>query len=203
MANKKNILALFLFLAMTAPCTHATAAPDDKDTPSQSAVCLGMCGDIQKLCAEDIAEGNVAGRDLKDGILDEASCLLMCEADWDDKTLNCVSAADSCSQFLDEAPYCIETEEKNEPTKPSVAGKGCAAACKNYAKCTGYGENVTPRDQAHAYDSCMQVCPTWTPATQKCIASTPIHSAADCAAQTMCMFGSMQNMVPPIPHRKK
>lgn len=197
MRNRKPMRPLILAATtILLLATALAAAPPTPDPNDEGAVCVGMCDSIQKLCAEDIAEGNVAGHDLKDGILDEASCLLMCEAEWTDKTFNCVSGADSCAQFFDEAPYCAETEERGEPATPATADKGCAAACRNYAKCAGYGEDIGPQDQAYAYKSCMQVCPSWTIATQNCIASTAIHSPADCAAQTMCMFGSMQNMIP-------
>lgn len=203
MPNQKIILFLLLAALTTfGLCPHAPAATADSEEPSRSTVCLGMCDAIQKLCAEDIAEGNVAGRDLHNGILDETSCLLMCEAEWDDTTLNCVNGADTCAQFLDEAPYCLETEEQDEPAEPASTGAGCAAACKNYVKCVAYGDGISLQDQVDAYNTCMQVCPTWTPQTQKCIASTPIRSAADCMAQTACIIGSLQNMMPPKPAKK-
>ncbi|MGD9948982.1 MAG: hypothetical protein AB7U29_10945 [Desulfobulbus sp.] len=199
MTNKTFVLTLLLstMTILGLVGTIATAATNGKGDPDQAIVCLGMCSDIRKLCAEEIASGNVAGRDLKDGILDEASCQLMCEADWDTKTFDCVSAADTCSQFFDESPYCVETEEEAQPAKPSAATeKSCSTACKNYAKCAGYGDDVTAQDQVYAYESCMKICPVWTTHTRTCIATTAIRSASDCAAQTMCMFGSMQNMIP-------
>ena len=47
--------------------TVASAAPPIPDDADDDAVCVGMCDSIQRLCAEDMAEGNVAGHDLKDG----------------------------------------------------------------------------------------------------------------------------------------
>ena len=201
-----RVLALLLLFSLTVPTFSSNTLAETTMSPEEmqrSHVCMGICSDIQKLCAEDIAEGNVAGHDLKDGILDETSCLLMCEADWTDTIMDCVSQADSCAQFFDEAPYCVETEEEDEPAVPATTGKGCDAACKKYAKCAGYGDGVGPKDMADAYKSCMQICPAWTQATQQCIASTLINSPADCAAQTMCMFGSFKNMIPPNMPKKR
>ena len=200
----KPVALLLLFLT-TKLCLSTTSPAQTTLSPEEhrrSIVCMGMCSDIQKLCAEDIADGYTAGRDLKDGILDETSCLLMCEADWTDTTLDCVSKADSCSQFFDVQPYCVETEEENESSTPAVGGKGCIAACKNYVKCASYGEGIGPQDKIDAYNTCMQVCPTWTVVTQNCIASTAIRNPADCMAQTACIIGSLNNMMPPKPGRK-
>ncbi|MDD2467612.1 MAG: hypothetical protein PHI97_26830 [Desulfobulbus sp.] len=200
MMHLTPVALLLLLLLTTNLCiaTKTTAATTlSPEEQRRSIVCLGMCSSIQKLCASDIANGEVAGRDLKEGILEEAACQLMCEADWDDKTFNCVSAADDCSQFFDEAPYCVETEDETPPTKPTTSiDTSCSAACKNYAKCAGYGEDATAQDQAYAFESCMEICNTWTPATRQCVASTPIRSASDCAAQTMCVMGSLKNMIP-------
>ncbi|MBM9614512.1 hypothetical protein JWJ90_09435 [Desulfobulbus rhabdoformis] len=196
---KKTTLFAFLLLIALNLCTKQTvafAADDETEPPLSSDDCLTLCTQIRDLCAEDVANGNTVGRDLENGILEESSCLLMCGADWTQDTADCIDDADSCAQIFDESPYCAETGDTGETIEPAEAGVGCEKACRNYAKCAGYGDDATAEDKEAAYQSCLQVCPSWTPTTQQCIASTSIHSPADCAAQSMCMFGSFQNMIP-------
>nr|WP_320012354.1 hypothetical protein [uncultured Desulfobulbus sp.] len=174
----------------------AFAAKDDPEPKLTSEDCLTLCTQLRDLCAEDVASDNTVGRDLENGILEESSCLLMCGADWTQETADCIDAADSCAQIFDESPYCAKTDDAGEITTPTEAGSGCQKACRNYAKCAGYGDGATSEDTEAAYQSCLQVCPSWTPTTQQCMASTPIHPPVDCAAQSMCMFSSFQNMIP-------
>lgn len=202
MAKKLIFLGFLMTFALSA-CGQTNVTPSTSDNggsgstgePDMSTVCAGMCDSIQRTCADDIANGDLAGRNMADGILDETSCLLMCEADWDDTVLNCVSAADDCSQFMDSAPYCMETEDDNEEAdeNPTTANS-CDAACNQYSKCAAYTEGVGQKDIDDAYDSCLQICGTWTDSTRQCIASTAINDVSDCAAQTACMFGSIENM---------
>lgn len=191
------IMALSLVFSGCGQAPGNTALPKNTETantannnnePDKAAVCSGMCADIQKICAEDIAEGNTQFRDLESGILDETACLIMCETDWDDTTFNCISAADHCSQFSDQAPYCIETEDDGTDTPSTQTPSDCQTACKNYAKCTGYGDDISPQDQEDAYNTCLQVCATWPDKTRACVAQTAINQATDCLAQTACII---------------
>lgn len=214
MTNTAFFSAMALLLSLTLGSWHnsvlaKTQAPDpDPDEHERAHICSEMCDSIRRHCAGDIAEGNVAGRDLKEGILNEASCQLMCEADWTDKTFNCVSAADHCSQFLDEAPYCMETEDDGAQPPPITPAENasCDAACRKYAQCAGYGEGTPAEIQeakTSAHASCMQICPTWSAATRACINRHPIHSPADCYEQTQCVMGWMQGMQDKVPSRRK
>lgn len=165
-----------------------TISDKESESPDKSTVCSDICQNkVQKLCEEEIEANKTIWTSMEESILDEANCQLLCEADFEEKIYDCFLNADSCSQFLDSAPYCMETEwDEIEPKDWTW----CEKACTNYSLCTRYTEWTTEADWKDAKDSCMQICPTWTKKTTNCIASTPINKVTDCAAQTACMFST-------------
>ncbi|MDD3302905.1 MAG: hypothetical protein PHN31_05065 [Candidatus Gracilibacteria bacterium] len=194
----KKILSFFvlscLFLSSCGGNTKTTITadnpPDISSEPDKVTVCSDICQNkVQNLCQEEIASNKTVGTSMENSILDEANCQLMCEADFDESIYDCFLGADSCSQFLDKAPYCLETEGDEIEIKD---GNGCETACNNYSKCTRYTQGTTQEDWQDAKESCMQICPSWSSETKKCVASTEINSVIDCSAQTQCVVGKLK-----------
>lgn len=159
--------------------------------PDKSVICGWVCYNIQKICKEDIENWTTVGQDLETWVLEEASCQLLCEASWDEKTIGCVSDADNCAQISDSEPYCIddEKEEVEAATPPdSKLENNCVNACNNYVNCVAYWDDVTQEDKDNAFDSCMQMCPSWTENARKCVVNTTINNANDCGTQTRCIL---------------
>lgn len=168
----------------------------EENTPDKATVCAGMCQNIvQRLCHEEIAANQAVGTDMSESILDEAHCQLACEADWDDAVMTCVDAADQCAQFSDTAPYCLENGDLSGIPEDGNQGSSCEKACKNYALCAAYGDEITPQDIADATESCRQMCAVWTPEIINCVSSTAINEASDCAAQTACVLPNVRDLM--------
>jgi hypothetical protein len=172
--------------------------PQDEAGPDMATICSGLCGrTIQDLCRDEIEDMKASGQSLDDSIMDEITCQFMCEAEWTDDTIECVSAADDCGQLLNASPYCMETEVKDgdaEAANQPLPGN-CDRACRNYAKCTSYGDDITAADQEDAYHSCLQVCATWTDTQRNCMTNTKIDAPIDCAAQTACVLPAVDAMM--------
>jgi len=177
--------------------TNINQQPDGEE-PDMATICSGLCGrTVQDLCKDEIEDMKASGQSLDDSIMDEITCQLMCEAEWTDDTIQCVSAADDCGQLLNESPYCMETEAQDgdeEAANQPLPGN-CDRACRNYAKCTGYGDDISPADQEDAYRTCLQVCPTWTDTQRNCVTNTKIDAPADCLAQTACVLPAAREMM--------
>src|SRR3989339_268510 len=161
---KKSIIFLFLCAAALSGCaaknpgisTPAPSAPAFESTQAQ--ICGTMCERIiPELCKTEIEDYTVSGQSLDESIMDPLSCQLMCEAEWDEKTIGCVTDADECAQFFSSAPYCMETAEEGEPAAVDKKTAGsCDEACRNYATCASYGDDVTLADLDDAYASCLE-----------------------------------------------
>ncbi len=210
---RKNLFFLLLPLLFLAGCSltakPATTPPTSPEQPAatgedskldaeqHSLICSHLCSrTIPQLCESEISDAQEQGLSLDERIYDEASCLLYCEADWDETTFACVSDASDCAQLSEQGPYCIDNDGSKEPDdSASVTPKGCFNACKRYSDCARYTEGVGPQDIQDAFDSCMEICPTWTKESRDCIASTPISKPSDCAAQTACILPAVKEMM--------
>jgi hypothetical protein len=183
------ILGLFFFAAgcgvTNQPNTtdHNTAA---ESQPADTAtICASLCQNtIPQLCQDDIETQKTEGTFNEEGIFDEASCQLICEADWGEQTMGCVSDAVECAQLSHAAPYCTDISE--EPAEVDAISTGCDGACEKYKKCAGYGDDATAEDMEYAYQSCVISCAHWTPEAISCINSHAINSAMDCSYLTAC-----------------
>lgn len=195
---------LFLLLAVSflSGCGGKTAVapadPNDNILPEDTAIeCEALCADnIQSLCREEIESAIADGANLENSILDESYCQLACEAEWNESTFDCVDGADDCAQFINTSPYCLETEIDDEEALLNNPQPGnCDKACRNYAKCAAYGDDVRQADLDAAYESCNEICAAWTDKTRDCVANTSINKASDCAAQSACVLPELKNMM--------
>lgn len=206
--KKKIFIVLLLSLLILSGCAKSNTGSNSgnmnvdqnnelEQEPDMATICSGLCGrTIQDLCQDEIADYKASGQSMDGAIIDEASCQLMCEAEWTVDTIECVSAADTCAQFLNSSPYCIETEVDDEEVsnQPALPGN-CDKACKNYAKCAGYGDGVTAADQQAAYESCLTICSSWDDKTRDCVSNTAIGQAADCVYQTACVLPDVNSLL--------
>lgn len=196
----KKTIIIFAVLIILSACTNKKAVSPEvgggggSDEPNTATACSHMCEiNVQRVCEGEIADNKANGVDMQNSILDEAFCQLACEAEWDDNTFDCVSAADTCAQFLDASPYCIENGDVGDVT-PIEPGN-CDKACRRYSDCAAYTEGVGAADIEDAYLSCLELCPTWTDEQRNCVASTVINSPMDCAKQTACVLPQVKELM--------
>lgn len=203
---KKIFLAGFLSLAIILISGCAPQAknnqPDNggggnENGPDQTALeCAGMCEHISKICEEEINETKKLGYSMEESVYDEASCQLFCEADWDDNVKDCVSGADDCIQIVSSEPYCVDTEEEGEIIIfNDNLDKSCDLACRKYAKCASYGDDITAQNIQEAYITCVDECQHWSDTTKKCINKQPINQPADCLPMTICGIKEYQGLI--------
>jgi hypothetical protein len=195
-----KVIFIFILALFLSACTNkTTTAPKvggggGSNEPNTSTACSHMCEiNVQRLCEEEIATNKANGASMENSILDESYCQLTCEAEWDKNTFECVSAADTCAQFLDASPYCMENGDIGDivPIEPG----NCNKACRRYSDCAAYTEGVGPADIEDAYQSCLEVCPTWTDDQRNCVVSTVINSPMDCAKQTACVLPQVKELM--------
>jgi len=201
---KKIYLPLILAaLIMLSGCGQKQTATNPTPDPGQnteqdnhSLACSYLCElKIPDLCADYMAEQTEQGFNFENTIFEDATCQLMCEAEWDETTIGCMSFADECAQISNDAPHCIDDDtEGDTAADPNMPG-ACAKACNNYTKCVSYGEDITPQDINDAFDSCMQICSTWDKSARDCVTNTAIKSPGDCAAQTACLLPAVKNLM--------
>lgn len=198
----KKFYFLFLLLAPLFLCgcgSKTTIAPSGSGEdilPDDMAIeCLSLCEDnIQTLCQEEIQTAIANGTSLENSVLNLSYCQLACEAEWDESTIDCVSDADTCAQFMDTAPYCIENGDTGEEANATEPGN-CDTACRRYSDCASYTEGAGQADIEDAYQSCLQLCPSWSDEQRNCVANTAINSAADCARQTACVLSQVKELM--------
>jgi hypothetical protein len=197
----KKTLLIFAVALMLSACTNKTVVTPqiesgETDVEVDNAiVCADMCETtVQDLCKEEISANQEAGINMEESILDESYCQLACETEWNDDTFECVSAADTCAQFMDTAPYCIENRDTGEEIEATEPGN-CEKACRRYSDCASYTEGVGPADIEDAFESCLQICPSWSDEQRNCVANTVINSASDCARQTACVLPQVKELM--------
>jgi hypothetical protein len=197
---------IFTYLFLTAVlllsgCQRTPSAPSPapaseigKDGQAdQVSICLSLCEyRIQNLCRDAIEEYQAAGASLEETIMDEASCQLMCEAEWTEDTIACVTDADDCAQLSDSEPYCTELNENEEKSVPDA---GCSAACRKYGDCVRYGDDISETDVQDAYATCMEVCASAPSKVVGCINSHPISKPSDCMLQSACVLPALDEII--------
>lgn len=189
---QKTFFSSVLFLLVLSACNQApeipTIQPETENIQADQATqCSYLCGrKIPELCADGIEAAKTEGTFNAEGIFDELSCQLFCEAEWTEATIACVSDADECAQMMDSAPYCMENSADDTDKELPPADIGCPKACEKYKKCASYGDDISPADLEDAYASCMEVCATWNKSVSDCINQYPINTPADCGPMTAC-----------------
>lgn len=203
---KKTLIILSLSALLLSACSvnnktvkNPVTIPetDTEYKATQSQICSSLCErQIQTLCQSEIEDFQSAGQSLDGSIMEEASCQLMCEADWDESIFACISDADECAQLSNEAPYCMETEANDdEESQEDVLPGNCNRACQNYKKCASYGDDISASDLQDAYNSCNELCRVWDNKTRDCVAQTVINAPIDCAKQTACVLKDVKELM--------
>ncbi|MFH1047333.1 MAG: hypothetical protein V1738_03450 [Patescibacteria group bacterium] len=200
MSILSSVVMVIMTLVFLSGCTNTTTVSSEagggggSSEPDTATVCAHMCEiNIQGLCEEEIATNKANGISMEDSILDETYCQLACEAEWDDNTFDCVSAADTCAQFLDASPYCMENGDVGDVV--GIKPGNCDKACRKYSDCAAYTEGAGPADIEDAYQSCLEVCPAWTDDQRNCVVSTAINSSMDCLKQTACVLPQVKALM--------
>jgi hypothetical protein len=206
---KKSMKKIFFLLSLSftillAGCGNekkisgnSPASEIDNWQPDQGLICSHLCGrKIPEMCENEIEELTTNEIDPNGLILDDASCQLMCEADWSEATIACVSEADECAQLSSNDPYCIDdTQDPSEADINDPLPGNCVKACENYTHCAAYGDDVTLQDLDDAFVSCLEFCSTLDGQSRNCLASTIIRKPNDCAAQTACILPDVRELL--------
>lgn len=201
---KKSIIFLALCAAALSGCAaknpsvSTPAAPSAPAfEPTQAQICGTMCERIiPELCKSEIEDYTASGQSLDESIMEPLSCQLMCEAEWDEKTVACVTDADECAQLSSSAPYCDDmAEDDDSAAVDKKTAVSCDKACRNYVVCASYGDNISQADLNDAYASCLEICGTWTAEQRSCMSRTAINRPSDCAAQTACILPAVREMM--------
>ena len=183
-----SVLCLFVLSACSQSPEIPAIQPEMENTQADQATqCSYLCGrKIPEICENEIETAKTEGTFSEESVFEEISCQLMCEAEWTEKTIGCVSNADDCAQIMDSSPYCLENAEDDSEKELPPVEAGCPSACEKYKKCASYGDDVTQTDLEDAYISCMEVCATWNKSVSDCINQCPINTPADCGPMTAC-----------------
>lgn len=185
------ILNLFLFVALLSGCANRQASESGKSQVNQvnkqsslvdkMTLCSDLCvNKIQSLCADKINQSREKEGLNIGGVFEVASCQLICEADWDETVIGCVSNSVECSQITNTSPFCVETEV--QPKNESF----CLSACEKYAKCAGFNQDVTKEEVDEVYKSCAEICKSWSLSVTNCINASSVNTPEDCAQISKC-----------------
>ena len=186
---------LFIFILTGLILNGCTKAPsnnpinDEPQAADKATICASICDHkIPILCADELNDLSSLDANLDGSLMDPASCQLICESEWNENTLGCAADAEDCNQFMDQSPYCLETDKEDLNMENPEGDKYCSSACKKYGDCVMYADDATQEDRQYAIESCMEICPSWSEDTKNCVNKNKIRNSMDCANLSMCVL---------------